>query len=471
MRNNITSPENTRAPEQESESGIQGSFDNIVAVATPPGRGGISIVRLSGPTIPSIVKDLLDRFPEPRFATYTDFKNCDGSVIDSGIALFFKAPRSYTGENVLELHGHGSPVAMNMLVQRCLQLGARLARPGEFSERAFLNGRLDLTQAEAVADLIESNTESAARSALKSLQGKFSDRVNELVDSVTQLRIFVEAAIDFPDEEIDFLEDSNVLGQLETLAGLFKSLKASVNQGKLLRDGLKVVLTGLPNAGKSSLLNALSNEDRAIVSKIPGTTRDVLEQKIEIDGLPIEFIDTAGIRETTNEIEAEGVRRARKAQHQADLIILVVDDSDTDDTKAEYLLETLAGDQHTSATTLLIRNKIDLTHRSPNCSENVVYVSALTGDGLTALKDKIKQLAGFRQVEDSQFLARQRHVDALNRAEEFLQSGLEQQSLYRAGELLADDLTSCQKALGEITGEVTSDELLGMIFSSFCIGK
>jgi tRNA modification GTPase len=471
LRNNITSPENTRVPERESESGIQGSFDNIVAVATPPGRGGVSIVRLSGPTVAAITEGLLGRCPEPRFATYTDFKNTDGAVIDSGIALFFPGPHSYTGENVLELHGHGSPVVMNMLIQRCLQLGARMARPGEFSERAFLNGRLDLTQAEAVADLIESNTESAARSAIKSLQGEFSKRVNALVESVTQLRIFVEAAIDFPDEEIDFLEDSNVLGQLETLAGLFGSLKASVNQGKLLRDGLKVVLTGLPNAGKSSLLNALSNEDRAIVSKIPGTTRDVLEQKIEIDGLPIEFIDTAGIRETTNEIEAEGVRRARKAQQQADLIILVVDDSDTDDLDAEHLLETLTGDQHTSAITLLIRNKIDLTRRSASSSDSVVCVSAQTGEGLVALKEKIKQLAGFRQVEDSQFLARQRHVDALNRAEQFLQNGLEQQSRFRAGELLADDLMCCQKALGEITGEVTSDELLGMIFSSFCIGK
>jgi tRNA modification GTPase len=244
LRNNITSPENTRVPERESESGIQGSFDNIVAVATPPGRGGVSIVRLSGPTVAAITEGLLGRCPEPRFATYTDFKNTDGAVIDSGIALFFPGPHSYTGENVLELHGHGSPVVMNMLIQRCLQLGARMARPGEFSERAFLNGRLDLTQAEAVADLIESNTESAARSAIKSLQGEFSKRVNALVESVTQLRIFVEAAIDFPDEEIDFLEDSNVLGQLETLAGLFGSLKASVNQGKLLRDGLKVVLTG-----------------------------------------------------------------------------------------------------------------------------------------------------------------------------------------------------------------------------------
>jgi len=471
LRNNTISPENTRPPESESESGSPGSYDNIVAVATPPGRGGVSIVRLSGPTIPDIAKDLLGKCPEPRLATYTDFKNSDGSVIDSGVALFFPAPRSYTGENVLELHGHGSPVVMNMLVQRCLQPGTRLARPGEFSERAFLNDRLDLTQAEAVADLIESNTESAARSALKSLQGRFSDKVNELVEEVTRLRIYVEAAIDFPDEEIDFLEHSNVVGQLEILTELFRSLKQSVNQGKLLRDGLKVVLTGLPNAGKSSLLNALSNEDRAIVSAIPGTTRDVLEQKIEIDGLPIEFIDTAGIRETSNEIEAEGVRRALQAQQQADLVILVVDDSDTDDAKADLILESLTENQPESPATLLVRNKIDLTHRMASASEDIVCVSAKSGKGLGSLKEKVKQIAGFRQVDDSQFLARQRHVDALNRAEQFLRNGLEQQSLYRAGELLADDLMSCQKALGEITGEVTSDELLGMIFSSFCIGK
>ncbi|WP_423910913.1 tRNA uridine-5-carboxymethylaminomethyl(34) synthesis GTPase MnmE [Candidatus Spongiihabitans sp.] len=465
----------------ESESEVLHSSDNIVAVTTPPGKGGISIVRLSGRGVPAIARNLVGQCPKPRFAAYADFRDSDNSAIDRGIALFFAAPNSYTGENVLELQGHGSPIVMQMLVRRCLQLGARLARPGEFSERAFLNGRLDLTQAEAIADLIESSTESAARSALKSLQGGFSEKVNELADAVTQLRIFVEAALDFPDEEIDFLADGKVVEQLENLSLLFKSLRELVKQGRLLRDGLKVVLTGLPNAGKSSLLNALSNQDRAIVSAIPGTTRDVLDQIIEIDGLPIAVIDTAGIRETTNEIEAEGVRRALQAQQQADLIILVVDDTNTDDVQAALLLETLLGGQHQSVPVLLVRNKIDLTQRMVQSSENAasenetqeneIYISALTGEGLWALKEKIKRIAGFRQTDDSQFLARQRHVDALRRAEGYLHSGLEQQSNFRAGELLADDLSACQKALGEITGEVTSDDLLGMIFNSFCIGK
>lgn len=438
--------------------------------------GGISIVRLSGPGVPAIAEQLIGQCPKPRYATYADFKDGDNSAIDSGIALFFAAPNSYTGENILELQGHGSPIVMQMLVRRCLQLGARLAKPGEFSERAFLNGRLDLTQAEAVADLIESSTESAARSALKSLQGGFSEKVNELVDAVTQLRIFVEAALDFPDEEIDFLADGKVLERLENLSLLFRSLRALVKQGRLLRDGLKVVLTGMPNAGKSSLLNALSNQDRAIVSNIPGTTRDVLDQVIALDGLPIAVVDTAGIRETTNEIEAEGVRRALQAQQQADLIILVVDDTNTDDVQAASLLETLVGEPHQSTPVLLVRNKIDLTKSKSQSSENdrrenEMYISALTGEGLSALKEKIKQIAGFRQIDDSQFLARERHVDALQRAEDYLRSGLEQHANYQAGELLADDLAACQKALGEITGEVTNDDLLGMIFGSFCIGK
>ena len=451
--------------------------DTIVAVATPAGKGGISIVRLSGCAVSTIAHNLIGTCPKPRFATYVDFKDSDDSVIDRGIVLFFAAPNSYSGEDVLELHGHGSPIVMRMLVRRCLQLGARLARPGEFSERAFLNGRIDLTQAEAVADLIESSTESAAHSALKSLQGGFSKKVNELTDAVTRLRIFVEAAIDFPDEEIDFLAQHNIVEQLEQMSMLFDTLIESAEQGRLMRDGLKVVLTGLPNAGKSSLLNALCGEERAIVSTIPGTTRDVLDQVIDIDGLPIEIIDTAGIRETSNEIEAEGVRRALQVQRQADLIILVIDDANTDDIQATSLLKPLL-DAH--PTVLLVRNKIDLTDRVPCSStsieeddivKNTACLSALSGEGLSALREKIKQIAGFCQTDDSAFLARERHINALQRAYDHLRCGLQQQAHYHAGELLADDLNACQKALGEITGAVASDDLLGMIFSSFCIGK
>lgn len=463
MPSSTTSPENSAAPDLTLVS----SSDTIVAVASPQGKGGITIVRLSGPDVPRIANVITNIPLVPRSVSHVNFVGEDDFVIDSGIALLFNSPNSYTGEDVLELQGHGSPVVMQMLIRRCLQLGCRLARPGEFSERAFLNGRLDLTQAEAVADLIDSSTESAAKSAIKSLQGGFSKKVTELVESVTQLRIFVEAAIDFPDEEIDFLEDANVVSQMKVLSKKFSDIRSSVKQGKLLRDGLKVVLTGLPNAGKSSLLNAVLNEERAIVSTIPGTTRDILEQTIEIDGLAIELIDTAGIRDTTDEIEEKGVQRAKNAQHIADVIILVIDDSTTQQDDVDSLLKDIS----TNATIIVVRNKIDLTEKVPDETDNTVWVSALNGDGLSLLTEKIKTVAGFRQIDDSQFIARQRHIDALQRAEKFLNDGLEQQFKFRAGELLADDLASCQKALGEITGETNSDELLGLIFGSFCIGK
>ncbi len=454
----------------EPESGISPGFasiDTIVAVATPPGRGGISIIRLSGPDVVRIANRLVGVCPAPRHARHTDFLDRDGLVIDNGIALYFPAPHSFTGESTLELQAHGSPVVMQMLLQNCLASGARLAQPGEFSKRAFLNGRLDLTQAEAIADLIDSSTQAAARSAVQSLQGGFSRRINELVEEVTRLRIFVEAAIDFPDEEIDFLEDARVVDQLEHLSSLFASLKKASKQGMLLREGLKVVLTGLPNAGKSSLLNYLCNAPRAIVSDIPGTTRDVLGQFIDLDGLPVEIVDTAGIRPAASEIEAEGVRRAIQQQNRAGLALLVVDDSDTPDLRTNSLLQEL----DTPAPVLLVRNKIDLTGRPASGSENEVCVSALTGEGIDMLKEKIRRIAGFRDVDDSHFLARARHIDALDRAEKFLLHGLEQQKTFRAGELLAEDLNSCQRALSGITGEISSDDLLGMIFSTFCIGK
>ncbi len=453
-------------PESGSSSGFA-STDTIVAVATPPGRGGISIVRLSGPDVSRIANRLVGMCPAPRHAHHTDFLDRDGLVIDNGIALYFPAPYSFTGESTLELQAHGSPVVMQMLLQNCLASGARLAQPGEFSQRAFLNGRLDLTQAEAIADLIGSSTQAAARSAINSLQGGFSRQINELVEEVIRLRVFVEAALDFPDEEIDFLEDGKVVDQLEHLSSLFASLKSSGRQGALLREGLKVVLTGLPNAGKSSLLNYLCNDQRAIVSDIPGTTRDVLGQFIELDGLPVEIVDTAGIRPATSEIEAEGVRRAIQQQNRAGLALLLVDDSVTSDSEVDSLLKGL----DTPAPVLLVRNKVDLTGRPDSGVENEVCVSALTGEGIDVLKEKIRNIAGFRDVDDSHFLARERHVNALDRAEKFLLHGLEQQKTFRAGELLADDLNSCQRALSEITGEVSSDDLLGMIFSTFCIGK
>ncbi|NKB63708.1 MAG: tRNA uridine-5-carboxymethylaminomethyl(34) synthesis GTPase MnmE [Gammaproteobacteria bacterium] len=447
--------------------------DDIVAIATPPGRGGVSIARLSGPNIPTFAQHFLGSIPTPRLAKLTEFKAGDGSIIDHGLALFFPFPNSYTGEHVLELHAHGSPIVMQMLVKRCLEYGMRLARPGEFSERAFLNGRLDLAQAEAVADLIASNTESAAKSAFNSLKGEFSERIHQLVGEVTELRIYVEAAIDFPDEEIDFLADGEVLTRLHHLRATFRELKKTARQGRLLRDGLKVVLTGLPNVGKSSLMNNLTNENRAIVSAIPGTTRDVLEQTVQIDGLPIELIDTAGVRNSADEIELEGVKRALEAQRNADLILLVVDDAREDyghHGKLEGIDELFSG-LPLSIPVIVVRNKIDLNDKPAGRLGDDVCVSALTGLGMDVLKEVILEKAGYRQIEDSQFIARERHMDAIRRGEEMLLRGITQLTEHQAGELLAEDLLECQRALGEITGEVTSEDLLGLIFGSFCIGK
>lgn len=440
--------------------------DTIVAPATPPGRGGIAVVRISGPRVIEITPELVGALPQPREAYLSGFRDSDGGVIDRGLALYFEAPHSYTGEAVLELHAHGSPIVVEMLVRRCLELGCRLARPGEFSERAFLSGRLDLAQAEAVADLIESSTESAARSALRSLQGEFSKRVHQVVDNLTDLRVYIEAAIDFPDEEIDFLAGNEVTKKLSSLREEFVDLKGAVRQGKLLRDGLRVVLTGAPNAGKSSLLNLLSREQRAIVSDIPGTTRDVLEQHLEIGGLPIVLIDTAGIRESDNWIEAEGVRRAREAQKTADLVVLIKDSAQIDESEI-----TNDDNELPDAPVLTVHNKIDLSGHPGGRHGDIVFLSALTGKGLEHLVDYLKEVAGYRDTDSSQFIARQRHIDSIDRARSHLDAGIRQLEDNQAAEILAEELRLAQRALGEITGDVTSDELLGHIFSSFCIGK
>lgn len=442
-------------------------------MATPSGQGGISIVRTSGAQVPTLCEALIGALPAPRYAHLCDFRGRSGEVLDRGLALYFSAPNSYTGEHVLELHGHGSPVVMKMLVGRCFELGARLARPGEFSERAFLNGRIDLAQAEAVADLIESATESAARSAIHALQGGFSSRIHALIDELTELRTFIEATIDFPEEGVDFSgdyqADARVTAGLTRLQQRFAELHDLTRQGKLLRDGLQIVLTGPPNAGKSSLLNALSQQPRAIVSAIPGTTRDVLSQFIELDGLPVEILDTAGIRRGTDEIEVEGVRRAIEAQKEADLILLVVDDATAEEPEIQKLFKNVHRDP---TMVCLVRNKIDVSGRLPGATSQGVALSALSGSGITDLVEMIKQRAGFRTSEDNRFIARQRHLDALQRASQHLHSGIEQLSTYHAPELVAEELTECQRVLGEITGqEISSDDLLGMIFASFCIGK
>ena len=446
------------------------SQDTIAAVATPPGRGGIGIVRVSGPATRRIAESMLGRLPRPRHATFTHFAGAAGRPIDQGLVLFFPAPHSFTGEDVLELHGHGGPVVLDMTLGRALELGARLARPGEFSERAFLNGKLDLAQAEAVADLIEAGSESAARSALRSLEGGFSRRVQALREGLTRLRMAVEAAIDFPEEEIDFLSDARVLQELEALESGIAQLLGSAQQGVLLHDGMTVVLAGPPNAGKSSLLNALAQSETAIVSPVPGTTRDVLRERIHIDGMPLHIVDTAGLRESRDEIETEGIRRAREQMQRADRILLVLDDGAGRDTPTEVLKHLPSGLART-----VVRNKIDLTGRAPGITGGPgaveIALSARTGAGLDGLRRHLKECMGFQSAGEGVFIARRRHLDAIRRAQDHVLRGRAQLKQSRAGELLAEDLRLAQQALSEITGEFTSDDLLGRIFSSFCIGK
>lgn len=438
--------------------------DTIAAVATAPGRGGIGIVRLSGPAAARIAESISGSLPKPRHAVLRPFRDRDGRAMDEGLVLFFPAPHSFTGEDVVELQGHGGPVVMDMLLQSALQAGARHARPGEFSERAFLNDRLDLAQAEALADLIDAGSAQAARAALRSLHGEFSARIHALVQALTDARVHVEAAIDFPDEEIDFLSDAALTARLDALQAEYDSLLAGAHQGRLLHDGLTAVIAGPPNAGKSSLLNALAGTNAAIVTDIPGTTRDVLRERIQLDGLPLHIVDTAGLRESGDPIEAEGVRRARQEFSRADLVVLV-EDANEPHTPREALPEGIP--------VLHVRNKIDLTGQAPGFdpAENVVRLSVHTGQGLDALRHRLKQIAGFDAQGNSNFIARRRHLDAIERGKQHLEEGVKALRLKQAGELLAEELRLSQAALGEITGGVSTDDLLGRIFSSFCIGK
>jgi len=450
---------------------VSPATDTIAAIATPAGHGGVGIVRLSGADTPAIAQQLLGRLPRPRRAEMQRFTEADGTLIDAGLVLYFQAPASFTGEHVLELHGHGGPVVMDSLLHGVLSLGARPARPGEFSERAFLNNKLDLVQAEAIADLIESATTAAARAAARSLQGEFSSRVHALVDQVTRLRMYVEAAIDFPEEEIDFLSDDTITRLLAAVLADFDDMRARAQQGQLLRDGMTLVIAGRPNAGKSSLLNALSGRDAAIVTEIPGTTRDVLREHIQIDGLPLHIIDTAGLHASDDPVEQAGMQRARMALEQADRVLLVIDDqSGFTHADAAILDELPAGVPHT-----LIFNKIDLSGRATGVFEDngqaSVALSIRSAVGLDALRQHLKQSIGYSLHGDGNFTARRRHVDALRRAHEHIEVGQQQLVQQRAGELLAEELRQAQQVLGEITGEVSSDELLGRIFSSFCIGK
>ena len=438
--------------------------DTIVASATPPGRGGIGIVRVSGKRTEYIARAVLGSLPEPRTATYSSFVDADGNPIDAGIALYFPAPLSYTGESVLELQGHGGPVLVSMIVDAVIALGARKAQPGEFSLRAFLNDKLDLAQAEAIIDVIDSGTAQGARAAMRSLTGAFSRAVNDLAAQLKRLRIHVEAAIDFPEEEIDFLSDTKLDARLRKCAAAFEALLVRTEQGLVLRDGYQVVIVGKPNAGKSSLLNLLSGQEAAIVTEVAGTTRDILREQIDIDGLAVELVDTAGLRDDPGRIEAEGIRRARQAIENADAVLWIQDAADPDHGE---IGETLPAD----IPIVVVRNKIDLSGEAPGDSGDIVSLSAITGAGIDLLRRRIRLLAGYENQGEGAFTARRRHLDALREAQGHYLQGLRVLEKARAGELLAEELRLSHAALGKITGDVTSDELLGAIFSEFCIGK
>ena len=449
--------------------------DTIAAIATASGRGGVGIVRVSGPLAKTVAEQLLKINLQPRHAHFCDFHSHTGEVLDQGIALFFPNPHSFTGEDVLELQGHGGPVILDLLLREITRLGVRLARPGEFSERAFLNDKLDLAQAEAIADLIDATTEQAARNALHSLQGAFSQRIQTLVESLIRLRIYVEASIDFPEEEIDFLSDGKVARDLDEIAAQLAQVFQEARQGALIREGMRVVIAGRPNAGKSSLLNALSGRDSAIVTDIAGTTRDILREHIHIDGMPLHIIDTAGLRDSPDAVEQIGIQRAWQEIQQADRVLLLLDSRQTPATDPQEIWPEFVAQLADPSKITLVRNKIDLSGEPAGLfdsqSNPYLGISAATGAGMQALKDHLKAIVGFNANSEGGFTARRRHLDALERASQFIASGQAQLQGWAAGELLAEDLRQAQNALGEITGDFTPDELLGRIFSSFCIGK
>jgi tRNA modification GTPase len=449
--------------------------DTIAAIATPAGRGGVGIIRLSGSDLAVFATALTGNTPAPRRAARANFKASDGSPIDSGLALYFPAPASFTGEDILELHGHGGPVVMHLLLARCLELGARLAEPGEFTRRAFLNGKLDLAQAEAVADLIDASTAAAVKSAARSLTGEFSRAVYTLVEELTDLRMLVEATLDFPEEEIDFLRQADAFGRVVRLDDRLREVRARAKRGKLLQTGLRVVLIGQPNVGKSSLLNLLSGDELAIVTAIPGTTRDALESSIQIHGIPLHIIDTAGLREAEDEVEKIGIARTWKTISEADLALFLVDAraglTPDDCAILEKLPEELPR--------VVVRNKIDLVCELPEKHAQgiggvegvIVSLSAKTGQGLELLEAALLEIAGWQDVEDT-FIARERHLRAIDAGAKHLTlARAELETSAPALELFAENLRLAQNALSQITGEFTSDDLLGEIFSRFCIGK
>ena len=432
--------------------------DTIAAIATPAGRGGIGVIRISGPAVPRIAQAVFGRLPEPRVATFGAFKQREGHTVDEGLALYFAAPHSYTGEAVLELQGHGGPVVMQALLAACLDAGARIAEPGEFTRRAFLENKLDLAQAEAVADLIDAASQEAARSALRSLSGEFSAAIGDLQASLVELRALTEAMLDFPEEEVDGLHRDDAAARLDEVRSALDDVLAKSRQGSLLRSGIHVVLAGRPNVGKSSLLNRLAGEERAIVTPIPGTTRDSLREPVQIDGVPLVVVDTAGLRDPGDEIERLGMQRTQRELERADLVLAVIDASQKPD-----VIEDLPA----AAARIDVYNKIDLVpgFQAP---ANAVAVSAKSGSGMDSLRRRILEAAGWTSSGEPVFLARERHLRALEAARTHLQAAAEEQ---RRWEFFAEELRLAHAALGSITGEFTADDLLGEIFSRFCIGK
>ena len=442
--------------------------DTIAAIATAPGRGGVGVIRISGADLKPLAQAIIGKLPLPRYATYANFKAADGAVLDQGLALYFPGPGSFTGEDVLELQGHGGPVIMRLLLQRCVELGARLAEPGEFTKRAFLNDKLDLAQAEAVADLIDASSEQAARSAVRSLQGAFSTEVTALVQQLINLRMLVEATLDFPEEDIDFLEAANAVGKLQGIMTQLTRVLQTARQGAILREGIHVALIGQPNVGKSSLMNALAGDEVAIVTDIAGTTRDTIRELIHIDGVPMHIIDTAGLRETSDQVEQIGIEHTWKAIDKADIALLLLD-SRHGLTEAETaILQRLPA----GLKLLKVFNKIDLSGEQPGLGEldgiPVIYLSAKQHHGIDLLRQQLLQAVGYRSEGEDVFMARERHLNAIHRAQQSLQTA---HANWQQIELFAEELRLAQHALSEITGEFSADDLLGEIFSRFCIGK
>lgn len=455
---------------------MQVRAEPIAAIATAPGRGGIGVVRVSGPDLSVIIHALCGRALVPRVATYLPFLAADGEPIDTGLALHFPAPHSYTGEDVLELQGHGGPVVMQLLLERVLragaQVGLRTARPGEFTERAFLNDKLDLAQAEAVADLIDASSAQAARSASRSLSGVFSQAVHGVVDQLIELRMLVEATLDFPEEEIDFLERSDARGRLARVRGSLDALLAQARQGALLREGLHVVLAGAPNVGKSSLLNALAGAEVAIVTAVAGTTRDRIEQAIQIEGVPLVVVDTAGLRDTQDEVERIGIERTWQAVGRADVVLHLGDACGSGPGSADALDEAIASRLPAGTPVLRVWNKIDLAGVAAHADEQAVWMSARTGEGIELLRAALLRLAGWHGAGEGLFMARERHLQALREAREHLTiAHAHAQRRDEVLDLFAEELRLAQEALNRITGEFGADDLLGVIFSRFCIGK